>query len=100
MLSLAPRGDLEVVLVSSCSCLVCFSLTMWLFSFFYCFNFFPPFAADISLSQKLKEELKYEKETLGTRNTTPEFLKTFLEKGIWTVRTPFFLFVIPFSCVP
>jgi len=41
---------------------------------------------DISLSQKLKEELKYEQESLAeSGDATPEFLKTFLEQGIWSI---------------
>jgi hypothetical protein len=73
-----------VVLVSS----YC-SLGVVIFLMF--FNFFPifPFAADIALSQKLKEELKYEKESLSEDGTTPEFLKNFLEKGVWSVRSIF-----------
>jgi len=39
---------------------------------------------DIALSQKLKEELKYEKESLS-EGSTPEFLKNFLEKGVWSI---------------
>jgi len=42
--------------------------------------------SDISLSQKLKEELKYEQESLAeSDDATPEFLKTFLEQGIWSI---------------
>ena len=49
--------------------------------------------ADISLSQKLKEELQYEQDSLAeTSDATPEFLKTFLEQGIWSVRGAFFSF--------
>jgi len=41
---------------------------------------------DISLSQKLKEELQYEQDSLAeTSDATPEFLKTFLEQGIWSI---------------
>jgi len=41
---------------------------------------------DIALSQKLKEELKYEKESLDEAGKgTPQFLKTFLEEGIWSI---------------
>lgn len=43
--------------------------------------------ADISLSQKLQEELKYEQEAIAeTANVTPDFLKSFLEQGVWSVR--------------
>jgi len=43
-------------------------------------------STDVSLSQKLKEELKYEQESLAeTRKATPEFLKSFLEQGIWSI---------------
>jgi len=38
---------------------------------------------DISLSQKLKEELKYEKESLP--DPKPEFVKTFLQDGVWKI---------------
>jgi complement component 1 Q subcomponent-binding protein len=38
----------------------------------------------------LKEELKYEQEALAeSGDATPEFLKTFLEQGIWSVRPIF-----------
>jgi len=41
---------------------------------------------DVSLSQKLQEELQYEQDAVAeTSNTTPEFLKTFLEQGIWSI---------------
>ena len=48
--------------------------------------------ADVSLSQKLQEELKYEQDAAAEAgDATPEFLKTFLEQGIWSVRVfPFF----------
>ncbi|KDR79809.1 hypothetical protein GALMADRAFT_241897 [Galerina marginata CBS 339.88] len=43
-------------------------------------------ATDISLSQKLQEELKYEQEAVADRgDSTPEFLKTFLEQGVWSI---------------
>ena len=41
---------------------------------------------DVTLAQKLQEELKYEQDAAEISQTTPEFLKTFLEKGIWSVR--------------
>jgi len=45
--------------------------------------------ADISLSQKLQEELKYEQEAVveaaAASESTPEFLKAFLEQGVWSV---------------
>ncbi|OJA12074.1 hypothetical protein AZE42_02175 [Rhizopogon vesiculosus] len=41
-------------------------------------------STDVVLSQKLAEELKYEKEA-AVDATEPEFLKTFKEQGIWTV---------------
>lgn len=38
----------------------------------------------------MKEELKYEKETLDLSDeSTPEFLKAFQKEGIWSVRTRF-----------
>jgi complement component 1 Q subcomponent-binding protein len=40
--------------------------------------------ADVVLSQKLAEELKYEKEA-AVDATEPEFLKTFKEQGLWEV---------------
>ena len=50
-----------------------------------------PFAADVSLSQKLKEELTYEKDS--EPETEPEFLKTFLKDNVWKVG----IFTIPLS---
>ncbi|KAF8156033.1 mitochondrial glycoprotein [Crassisporium funariophilum] len=42
--------------------------------------------SDVSLSAKLQEELKYEQEALvETANETPEFLKSFLEQGVWSI---------------
>lgn len=91
MLSLPPRQDLEVLIVSNCCSLFFLNYGCCFLIAFFLFN-----AADISLSQKLKEELKYEKESLETpSNAKPEFLKTFLDAGVWTVRTLFFFFVIP-----
>jgi complement component 1 Q subcomponent-binding protein len=43
-------------------------------------------ATDIALSQKLAEELKYEQELANEQaDSTPEFLKTFLEQGVWSI---------------
>ena len=51
--------------------------------------------ADVSLSQRLQEELNYEQDAIAqTGDSTAEFLKTFLEQGIWSVSYPFF-----FCCV-
>jgi hypothetical protein len=41
--------------------------------------------ADVVLSQKLAEELKYEKEAVADAPEVPEFLKTFKEQGVWEV---------------
>ena len=47
----------------------------------------PTWLADIALAQKLQEELKYEQENLpDSPDSTPEFLKSFLEQGVWSVR--------------
>ena len=43
--------------------------------------------ADVVFSQKLTEELKYEKESGAAEE--PEFLKAFREQGVWTVRLSF-----------
>ena len=43
--------------------------------------------ADVTLSQKLKEELGYEKETGGASKDTPQFLKDFQAQNVWTVST-------------
>lgn len=40
---------------------------------------------DISLSQKLQEELKYEEDSLENSDPTPDFLRKFLEQGIWSI---------------
>ncbi|KAF9225704.1 regulatory protein suaprga1 [Gyrodon lividus] len=42
-------------------------------------------SSDVLFSQKLAEELKYEKEG-AVAETEPEFLKTFKEQGLWTVQ--------------
>ena len=85
-------GTSEWLLFSSAS-FWCFYFLIVLLTSFFPLIFF--FAADISLSQKLKEELKYEKESLSdTGNSTPEFLKSFLEKGIWSVRVLFLCLVL------
>jgi len=39
------------------------------------------------LSQKLKEELGYEKETGGASKDAPQFLKDFQAQNVWTVST-------------
>jgi len=44
-----------------------------------------PLLADVLLSQKLSEELKYENESAGNPDVTPDFLKSFLEQGVWSV---------------
>jgi hypothetical protein len=41
--------------------------------------------ADLALSQKLHEELKYEKENVQAEAAAPEFLKAFQESGVWKV---------------
>ena len=50
--------------------------------------------ADIALSQKLQEELKYEQENLPEPDATPDFLKSFLEQGVWSVRFCLLFFII------
>ena len=45
--------------------------------------------ADVALSQKLQEELKYEAEANEGAAETPEFLKAFREQGVWEVRSFF-----------
>lgn len=42
--------------------------------------------ADVLFSQKLAEELKYEKESAVAEE--PEFLKTFQAQGLWSVSGP------------
>ncbi|PPQ80879.1 hypothetical protein CVT25_001888 [Psilocybe cyanescens] len=43
-------------------------------------------SSDLALSQKLQEELKYEQEALAEQaDVTPEFLKSFLEQGVWSI---------------
>jgi complement component 1 Q subcomponent-binding protein len=41
-------------------------------------------ASDVSVSQKLSEELKYENEAASS-DAAPEFLKDFNAKGVWTI---------------
>lgn len=41
-------------------------------------------ASDIPLSQKLQEELQYEKEARANESS-PEFLRNFLEQGVWSI---------------
>ncbi|KAJ8516846.1 hypothetical protein ONZ45_g5914 [Pleurotus djamor] len=43
-------------------------------------------ASDLSLSQKLQEELKYEKEAAANTPYVPEFLKTFKSQGTWQLQ--------------
>ena len=45
--------------------------------------------ADLALSQKLTEELKYEQEA-STEAEEPEFLTTFKKRGVWEVRQYWF----------
>jgi hypothetical protein len=45
---------------------------------------FKLFLADIALSQKLAEELQYEKDA-NANEPEPEFLKSFKEQNIWQV---------------
>jgi len=61
---------------------------------------FPPFrsfrakfahTADLALSQKLAEELKYEQDSAEAEE--PEFLTAFKERGVWEVRERF-------GCIP
>jgi len=40
---------------------------------------------DIALSQKVQEELKFEQENLAEPDATPDFLKAFLEQGVWSI---------------
>jgi len=40
---------------------------------------------DIALSQKLQEELKFEQNNLPEPDVTPDFLKSFLEQGVWSI---------------
>jgi hypothetical protein len=41
---------------------------------------------DLSLSQKLHEELKFEQESAAEDAYSPAFLQAFKEDGIWNVR--------------
>ncbi|KAG1763720.1 mitochondrial glycoprotein [Suillus occidentalis] len=43
-------------------------------------------STDVVLSQKLAEELKYEKEAVADAPEEPEFLKTFKEQGVWEIQ--------------
>jgi complement component 1 Q subcomponent-binding protein len=40
---------------------------------------------DVLLSQKLGEELQYEKESNAELDATPEFLKQFMSQGVWSI---------------
>ncbi|KAF7763678.1 hypothetical protein Agabi119p4_8215 [Agaricus bisporus var. burnettii] len=42
-------------------------------------------STDVTLSQKLQEELNYEKETGGSLEDVPQFLKDFKSHGVWTI---------------
>jgi len=42
-------------------------------------------ATDVTLSQKLQEELNYEQETGGAAADVPQFVKDFQAQGIWTI---------------
>lgn len=42
--------------------------------------------ADLALSQKLAEEITYEREAAEQESGEPEFLKAFKEQGTWQVR--------------
>ncbi|TFK38196.1 mitochondrial glyco protein [Crucibulum laeve] len=41
--------------------------------------------SDVILSQKLAEELQYEKEALADADVVPDFLKTFQSQGVWSI---------------
>lgn len=45
--------------------------------------------ADIVLSQKLAEELEYEKTAAEGDEAVPEFLKSFKEQGVWAIEDVF-----------
>ena len=53
--------------------------------------------ADLALSQKLSEELQFEKETAaqGDEVLVPAFLQAFKNAGTWTVRFPLLIFCAP-----
>jgi hypothetical protein len=53
--------------------------------------FFLAFSADVALSQKLAEELQYEK-VANDDSSEPEFLTAFKAEGIWQVSIPLILF--------
>lgn len=50
---------------------------------------------DIGLSQKLQEELKFEQQPGSEAAETPEFLKTFTEQGVWSVRMLHVVWLFP-----
>jgi len=58
-------------------------------------GYFTNFAhiADLSLSQKLSEELKYEQEA-NAEAEEPEFLTAFKKRGVWEVRE-YWLYRLP-----
>ena len=74
---LALPGDLVRVQVRIVNCVNRASCVM---VYFYGFH-----VADVTLSQKLKEELGYEKDTGGASKDTPQFLKDFQAQNVWTV---------------
>ncbi|GLB42207.1 putative regulatory protein suaprga1 [Lyophyllum shimeji] len=43
---------------------------------------------DVALSQKLQEELNYEKEAEAGQAATPDFLKAFQEQNVWEIHDP------------
>jgi complement component 1 Q subcomponent-binding protein, mitochondrial len=44
-------------------------------------------AADLALTVKFEEELKYEQQAAAEQTEEPEFLKAFKAQGIWSVST-------------
>ncbi|KAJ3570720.1 hypothetical protein NP233_g4212 [Leucocoprinus birnbaumii] len=42
-------------------------------------------STDVALSQKLQEELSYEKETGGASDDAPQFVKDFEGQGVWSI---------------
>jgi len=44
-----------------------------------------PITADLELSSKLKEEIKYEKEAAAEAGPIPEFIEDFKKSGVWQV---------------
>ena len=58
-----------------------------LFRAFRSFHAKFPHTADLALSQKLSEELKYEQDAAEAEE--PEFLTSFKKRGVWEVRENF-----------